>query len=1201
MAIRDKYFPGSTVSRYLPPGEHSWSEAIYQSGKPVLDAELNLSQEVGKEIRRLIQHHETPSGWLRGPVPPSLNDYTFPSVSSPIFAADAFYMQRRTALVAEMPVTVDFTEYTTGGLNLIQLSAAPVNGGAPPDIKRTDFVFLEVFRALVSHSPHSSGSITVLTFPTTGSITIGTGVGTPLTAAGGPRGVGIGANNYDNTLGSAAAIAADIRDAINDTSNAWAAEATAEIDISVAEQVNIKATDAFAGAAGDLIVFTESTGGAEFTLDPIVGNLTGGVDTPNKPTQATLYRNGNILAPAAVNLPDRIADPTIGTESTKRVQVQYNIRKTGSTEAVNFQVTNGFIGANWIAATTVPSTADSQVRAQATQVAPVGRYRFVPADGVTVLAYIEVTGVGAIAIGDTIDVNGITLTAATPAVNPDEFDPSGAPGAIAISIATAITASVAAVAGSASGSIVTVVPGFLGGNVTLSSVLTTSTSVITAVNSAVSYQTVDNGLYISGDGTQKASTDLGTVDGYSYAIPMCFVFRRNDASLTGGFDPENNTLGALAHDHALFSNTHLTSVATAIDANVSDRPDQRFCDVIVQGDVLDLRRQVSPGGVDLKAELESQMTALLDGNFHTWAIDTEAVTELGNTSGDVSSVYLVCNEIGDSDNFNGETIGQWDHIRRRFADQSVVERRIFPILPTATQVANPGLYMDPVAAGWVQGQVINIDMDELDAAGLGDWAPSLSPVDVKNQWPPGTKITNVLRVVHDDGNYASALDQTVEVDLISGIGTDHIQITLAPNDAQANGGVNAAAGYDLVATGLGSGTSARRIFVELEITYPAGSGLSATPDELVSGAPSVAPYHGAALEYDTSKRPDDYEDLQAPAFRSGYRETMMEYVCNDGSGALSGTPISEQVVSGNGTDLILSRRFYGIKGGIPALMTVTDIGGGLGALPISVSSTWGNSERKVVLSGAGVAPGVQSLCNVEYWAQDPIPDAGSPGPGYQVSVYYRSNAPQTIGVMAGFPATSPLPDNLNLKPLVMSRGLWTNTTSVGSLDLAFPYSNPSDQIAVNADQALGLNAPFPGEWILMSLAKISVGDFDAETGLLNLHQMVPVDPNSDFSFSSRAWDSEFRGHYRVADVNSYRPTAMAQPLSGVATHKVFFPFLAQTSADNVYFRKGEVMLVVVSRYALLDGDNVVRFTDGGTDTCAAVYRTRGLLLLASER
>ena len=65
MAIRDKYFTGTSVSRYLPPGEHSWDEAVYQSGKPVLDAELNLSQEVGRQLRSLVQQRTVPSGWLR--------------------------------------------------------------------------------------------------------------------------------------------------------------------------------------------------------------------------------------------------------------------------------------------------------------------------------------------------------------------------------------------------------------------------------------------------------------------------------------------------------------------------------------------------------------------------------------------------------------------------------------------------------------------------------------------------------------------------------------------------------------------------------------------------------------------------------------------------------------------------------------------------------------------------------------------------------------------------------------------------------------------------------------------------------------------------------------------------------------------------------------------------------------------------------
>ena len=216
-------------------------------------------------------------------------------------------------------------------------------------------------------------------------------------------------------------------------------------------------------------------------------------------------------------------------------------------------------------------------------------------------------------------------------------------------------------------------------------------------------------------------------------------------------------------------------------------------------------------------------------------------------------------------------------------------------------------------------------------------------------------------------------------------------------------------------------------------------GLSATPDETIAGAATVTPYHGAALEQDTSKRPTDWEDLQPPSFRSGYREVGMEYICNDGSGVGSQTPISEQVVSGNQTDLILSRRFYGIKSGTPSGFSVTDIGGALGALPVdAAATTWGNSMRKVVLSGGGVAPGAQSLCNVEYFAQDPIPDFSNPGPRYQISVYYRSNAPQTVGVMAGFPATSPLPDNLNLEPIVMSRDLWTNTTSVGSLGPGLP-------------------------------------------------------------------------------------------------------------------------------------------------------------------
>ena len=1174
-----RYFPGSTVSRWLSAQDRSWDGAVYQSGKPVLDSELNLSQEVGREIKRLVQNNEVPSGFLRGPVPLNpLSDYRFPGTGDPDFFADSFYMGKRTAIVASMPIVVEYTGTTLAGDNLIQLDPAPVNGGAPPDVKRTDFVFLEAFRAQVQTSPRASGTVTVNQFPTTGIINIG---GVNLTPAGGPRGVGVGANDYDNTLGSAAAIAADIRDAINDPSNGFAVFVTAAIDISVVEQVNLIATDAYAGVLGNTVAFT-TTVPADFALSPLGGFLTGGVDTANKPTQATIYRHGNVSAPAGVNLPDDIADPIVGTESTKRVQVQYRIRHTGQAEAVNFKVENGFSNGN--------------VEAQGTQSSPVSQYRFVPADGTTVEGYVRVTGVGVIAPGDTVTIDGVVLTAVAGVPVGPQFDvSSGVPATIVTSLVAAITGSVATANATAFGDYAQVVPVTVGNDLTISVNLTTATSVSFSVNSAVSYGTVDNGLWVSGDGTEQSATDLGTSDGFVYAIPVAFVFRRNDASGTGGFDPQSNTNGALAHDHGGFANTH--GIGT-IPAATSDRPDTNFHDVVVSGDTLDLRRQVSPGGVDLKAELEAQMTALLDGNFRTWALDTQGVTELGGGSGDVSPVYLVCNEIGDQDTTRGETIGTWDHIRRRFGDQSVVERRVFPLLPNSAAGVNPGLYVDVPAAGWNSGQVLNVDLNNLDASGEGDWTPTGSPVTVTNQWPAGTKITNVLRVIHDDGNYAGAIDQNVEIDLVQGVGTAHVEITLAPNNRQANGGVSGAGNYELVPNAIGA--SNRRIFVELEISYPLGEGASATPDETLTPDPTVTAYKGAALENDTSKRPTDFENLVSPQFRPGYREIGLEYIANEiGSGIESGTQIIDSVIA-SGTDLILPRRFYG---GPAATVTVTEQGSGVPTLrPVDASaSTWGSSERKVVLQGTGVGAGVQSVCDIEYFAQDPIPDFSSPGDRYQISVYFRSNAPQTVGVQAGFPATSPLPANMGLKPLVMSRDLWTGTTSSGSLDLAYPYSNPSDQIAVNADLGSGGTPAFPGEWALASLAKVSVGDFDAETGLLNLHQMVPVDPNSEFTFSDRDWDSEFRGHYKVSDTNAYRPTAMAQPLSGVATHKVWFPFLAQATEDNVYFRKGEVLLVVVARYALLDGENVVRFTDSDNESCAAVYRTRGLLLLASEQ
>jgi hypothetical protein len=247
----------------------------------------------------------------------------------------------------------------------------------------------------------------------------------------------------------------------------------------------------------------------------------------------------------------------------------------------------------------------------------------------------------------------------------------------------------------------------------------------------------------------------------------------------------------------------------------------------------------------------------------------------------------------------------------------------------------------------------------------------------------------------------------------------------------------------------------------------------------------------------------------------------------------------------------------------------------------------GGPPTKQPLSGAG-----QTLCTVTYFAQDPVPNYGAVG--YQLGSYFRSTSPQTAGIQAGVPS---LPDPITVRPLASGEDLWTGTVGPGSVDVPFPYILPLAQIPVNANVPL---VSFPGEWYFAATAQISVSDFNAETGLLNLHTMIPMDGTVDFTFSSKDTDIEFRSHYKVADPAAYRPTVFAQPLSNVERHKVWSSFLATATSDCLMWRKGEVLLIVVTRFAELDDENTVRFVDTNNCSCAAIYRTKGLLLVASE-
>lgn len=1091
MPIRNRYFPGSTVSRYLPPGEHAWLGVVYQSGRPILDAEQQLSQDVIDNIQGVLTQLTVPSGWASSPRRRnSFDDFSFLAPTDPGFTTNAFFMSPTTAIVAGYPVNVVYTDTTTDGLNLIQLDAPPTLGGAAPDVKRTDFVFLEVWFALVSFSPHATATVLVdpaLPAPLD-TLVIG---GVTLTAVAGPPAVDefqIGANEITT--------AANIASAINDPGNSFTALVTA--DSGGTDTVTLRAV--VAGAAGNAITLVET--GTAMTISG--ANLAGGVDEPNKPTQSTIYRNGNVLAPSGVNLADDLADPVIDTETTKRVQLQYRIRVTGQAEAVNFKTeADGYSNAN--------------ILAQGAQVAPVATYPFVPADNTT--------------------VSGST--------------------------------------------------------------------------DATAYGLVDSGLWIAGDGSSGSATALGTVDGFVYSIPIAFVFRRNNAYGGGagiGFDPLANTNGALPSTHGIFANP----AVGVVGANLSDRPDGYFADAIVADDVLDLRKHVSPTGVDLQAELQYQMQSLLDGGNATWAIDAADKNTLGAGSGDVSTRFLVCNQVGrgqtsggnppfSGDTTRGDTIRSFDHAARRFGSQPIVERLLLEVYPTYTIISNPGRYVVPANGGyngWAEGDVIHLDLSTLNASTLDDWDPATLTYagTVTNFAPPGTVITNIVKVWHDDGDWNAPVSQEAQLQTVTGLGTDYVMITVDANDTVATGGLNAAP-YRMVGDSGTDDGSPRRIFIDLEVTYPLGVGLTDTPDGDDSITPDASVYvNGPLLENDTTQRPGDWEAILAPTYRDGYREVKVEYVANQpGSGVGSGTPISDSVVSGSDVLVRFPRRVYGSGAHVVGITDAQDTL--VRAVDVSASE-YGSSSRAITVNAAGpngpLSGAGHTLCNVTYFAQSAVPNYGAAGGGYQVGVYYRTKVKPTVGVMSGVLST--LPNTLTVEPLVMAENVWTGQTGKGSVDVTFPFVNPLDNVPVNDNST----STYPGEWYFAATADISISSFNATTGLLNLHSLVPAIGTTEFSFTSKAKDVEFRAFYGVADPLAYRPTVMAEGLSGVARHKVFFPFLARATEDTTLYRKGEVLLVVISRWAELDAENTVRFTDVDNRTCAGIYRTRNLLIMVGE-
>lgn len=144
----------------------------------------------------------------------------------------------------------------------------------------------------------------------------------------------------------------------------------------------------------------------------------------------------------------------------------------------------------------------------------------------------------------------------------------------------------------------------------------------------------DIGLYVTGDGSPTAKTELGTVDGYSYAIPLCLVYRRQP-------------LGSPFASSAM--NGAFTTKALSAAGYVSDRPDSAIADVIYADDIVDMRHKIVSTGSSLETLMKQSFRALFSGQLRTtlgFGFDRDGGHTYATSGGSVLTKVERINSVG---------------------------------------------------------------------------------------------------------------------------------------------------------------------------------------------------------------------------------------------------------------------------------------------------------------------------------------------------------------------------------------------------------------------------------------------------------------------------------------------------------------------------------------------------------------------------
>jgi hypothetical protein len=274
----------------------------------------------------------------------------------------------------------------------------------------------------------------------------------------------------------------------------------------------------------------------------------------------------------------------------------------------------------------------------------------------------------------------------------------------------------------------------------------------------------DTGLWQAGDG--DPTNMLGTMDGYSYAMPVAVVFQRN----WGGFSLANNIFGC--------GNPQVPD-SGLLASDVSGRFDSRLADQIYEDDTVDTRQTVSLDGWDYEKLTGEGLTDLITGDLHA-AIGRGQSPGMSPTALGSTLDYYV--SMSSSAVTNTNTVGAFDGFSNGFSSDLRTYYATQRVTINMKSVGTNG-------AAWAQNDAFTISL----------------PTNVAS-----AKVTITSAFVQ--GFNSPTPSQKVPINLLSG------QILISGLNASA---ITVSFPYNLVGTAFDPG--ANNLYVTLGVTYPAGS------------------------------------------------------------------------------------------------------------------------------------------------------------------------------------------------------------------------------------------------------------------------------------------------------------------------------------------------------------------------------------------